>query len=151
MRLRNVRRFKYNTRKREAFKIRRMQVLVILLLHTEMLKHKLPIMYYIIRIAKVVNSQFNKSSFFFPQGHSNKYLLLFSLKTKVKNLFDTTTSHGSLNSLHGMRVVAMFFIIWAHMYWEESRDLVSVNATRWLDVSYMKSKFLQIHLPPRSV
>ena len=124
-----------------------MQVLVILLLHTEMLKHKLPIMYYIIRIAKVVNSQFNNSSVLFSQGHSNKYLLSFSLKTNVKKLF-RTTSPGSLNSVYGMRVVAMFFIIWAHVYYVQSKDLVSVNATRWLDVSNLKGNFMHIHLPP---
>ena len=113
------------------------------------IKYILSIISYVWR--EVINSSFNHSFVFFSQGHKNKYLLSFSLKTNVRNLLDTTTSPGSMNSLHGMRVAATFFIILAHVYLTESETLTAVNVARWLDVSNLIGNFLYVHLPTRSV
>jgi len=56
-----------------------------------------------------------------------------------------------MNSLHGMRVASMFFIILGHVYFTEATGMFSVNVTRWLEVSNLKGNFLYIHLTPRSV
>jgi hypothetical protein len=56
-----------------------------------------------------------------------------------------------MNSVHGMRVAAMFFIILAHVYFAEAVTFSAVNVTRLVDVSNLKGNFPYMYLPSRSV